>query len=49
VTLEDTIAGFSSLLEGGGDDYAESAFYMVGNLNEAIEAGKKLATEFASK
>jgi len=49
VSLEDTITGFSTLLEGGGDEYAESAFYMVGNLNEAIEAGKKLAAEFASK
>jgi len=49
VSLEETILGFSTLLEGGGDEYAESAFYMVGNLNEAIEAGKKLAIEFASK
>ncbi|CAG9329467.1 unnamed protein product [Blepharisma stoltei] len=49
VSLEETITGFGALLEGQGDEYAESAFYMVGNLNEAIEAGKKLATEFAAK
>jgi len=47
VSLEDTIAGFGSLLEGAGDDYPEAAFYMTGTLDEAFENGKKMATEAA--
>jgi len=35
--LDDTITGFSELLEGAGDDYPEQAFYMVGGLKEAFE------------
>jgi ATP synthase F1 beta subunit len=45
VSLEDTITGFSMLLEGGGDEFPESSFYMTGNIQEAFEAGKKLTAE----
>mmetsp|Transcript_21262 Transcript_21262/g.24453 ORF Transcript_21262/g.24453 Transcript_21262/m.24453 type:complete len:490 (-) Transcript_21262:31-1500(-) len=44
VQIEDTIAGFSALLNGDGDDYPESAFYMTGTFAEAIEAGKLSAS-----
>jgi F0F1-type ATP synthase beta subunit len=40
--LADTIEGFSSLLDGAGDEYPESAFYMVGGLKEAFEKGSKM-------
>ena len=36
-SLQDTIAGFKGLLEGAHDDLPEQAFYMVGNMAEAIE------------
>jgi len=45
VSLEDSIAGFKSLLGGEGDEYPEAAFYMVGNLDEAFEEGRRLASE----
>ncbi|MFB1008323.1 MAG: F0F1 ATP synthase subunit beta, partial [Sulfurospirillum sp.] len=37
VTLEESIAGFKGILEGKYDDLPEAAFYMVGNIEEAIE------------
>jgi ATP synthase F1 beta subunit len=40
--LADTIEGFSQLLDGAGDEYPESAFYMVGGLKEAFEKGSKM-------
>jgi len=40
--LGETLEGFQALLEGQGDDYPEQAFYMVGNIKEAVEKGKKL-------
>ena len=49
VSLNDTIEGFSDLLTGAGDEYPESAFYMVGNLEEAFENGRKLAAESEKK
>ena len=45
VPLDETISGFSALLEGQGDEFSEAAFYMVGNINEAMEQGRKLAAE----
>ena len=42
VTLEETIEGFKGLLEGKYDDLPEAAFYMVGNMDEAIEKAEKL-------
>merc|ERR1712036_208651 len=35
VDLGDTVEGFQSLLEGGGDDYPEASFYMTGTIKEA--------------
>ena len=42
VTIAETLKGFKSLIEGDYDDLPESAFYMVGNIEEAIEKAKKL-------
>jgi F-type H+/Na+-transporting ATPase subunit beta len=42
VPLKETIAGFKEILDGGLDDLPEQAFYMVGNIQEAKEAGRKL-------
>ncbi len=42
VELAETLEGFTSLLEGAGDEYPENSFYMVGNLKEAFEKGKKM-------
>ena len=49
VSLQESIDGFSGLLDGAGDDYPEASFYMVGNLDEALEKGRKLAQEFEKK
>ena len=37
VSVEDTVKGFKEILEGKHDDLPESAFYMVGTIEEAIE------------
>ncbi|HIC10967.1 MAG TPA: F0F1 ATP synthase subunit beta [Campylobacterales bacterium] len=42
VSLEDTIAGFKGILEGKYDHLPENAFYMVGDINEAIAKAEKL-------
>jgi F-type H+-transporting ATPase subunit beta len=42
VTLKDTISGFQKILSGELDAYPEQAFYMVGNIDEAIAKGEKL-------
>ncbi|MGZ5880096.1 MAG: ATP synthase beta subunit C-terminal domain-containing protein, partial [Croceibacterium sp.] len=47
VDLADTLKGFKGLVEGKYDHLPEAAFYMVGNIDEAIEKGKKLAAEAA--
>src|SRR5471030_2349522 len=47
VSLADTIAGFKGICEGKYDDLPESAFYMVGSIDEAIAKAKKMATEAA--
>jgi F-type H+-transporting ATPase subunit beta len=36
VRLEDTITGFSEILDGKHDDLPEQAFYMVGTIDEAV-------------
>ena len=41
VKLEDTIKGFKEIIEGKHDDIPEGAFYMVGDINEAVENAKK--------
>jgi F-type H+/Na+-transporting ATPase subunit beta len=42
VKLEDTIKGFQMILGGELDRYPEQAFYLVGDINEAIAKGEKL-------
>jgi F-type H+-transporting ATPase subunit beta len=42
VTLEESVAGFKGILEGKYDDLPENAFYMVGNIEEAIAKAEKL-------
>jgi F-type H+-transporting ATPase subunit beta len=41
VSLENTIKGFKGILSGEYDHLPESAFYMVGDMNEAIEKAEK--------
>jgi len=47
VALEDTIKGFKGLVEGDYDHLPESAFYMVGSIDEAVEKAQKMAAEAA--
>ena len=42
VSLEDTIKGFNMVLEGELDDLPEQSFYLVGNIDEAIEKAETL-------
>ncbi len=43
VDLADTIKGFKGLCNGDYDHLPEAAFYMVGNIEEAVEKAQKLA------
>jgi F-type H+-transporting ATPase subunit beta len=43
VKLEDTVAGFKRIVEGELDHLPEQAFYMVGDIEEAIEKASQLA------
>jgi F-type H+-transporting ATPase subunit beta len=43
VRLEDTIRGFREILDGKHDELPEQAFYMVGNIESAIEKAKTIA------
>ncbi|MDA0901850.1 MAG: F0F1 ATP synthase subunit beta [Proteobacteria bacterium] len=45
VSLKDTIDGFKQICDGKLDHLPESAFYMVGSIDEALEKGKKLESE----
>ena len=47
VQLEDTIKGFKALCSGEYDDLPESAFYMVGTIEEVVEKAKTMAAEVA--
>ena len=42
VKLEDTIRGFTEILDGKHDDLPEQAFYMVGVIEQAVERGKQM-------
>jgi F-type H+-transporting ATPase subunit beta len=44
VSLQDTISGFKAICEGTFDHLPEAAFYMVGNIEEAIAKGKLLSS-----
>ena len=43
VKLEDTIKGFKGIANGDYDDLPESAFYMVGTIEEAVAKAQKMA------
>jgi F-type H+-transporting ATPase subunit beta len=45
VDIEDTIKGFNMIMDGEVDEYPESAFNLVGTIEEAIEKGKKILAE----
>jgi F-type H+-transporting ATPase subunit beta len=47
VSLADTIKGFKGICAGEYDDLPESAFYMVGGIEEAVAKAKKMAAEAA--
>ncbi len=47
VNLDDTIRGFKGIVAGDHDDMPESAFYMVGTIDEAVEKARKMAAEAA--
>lgn len=42
VPVAETVRGFKEILEGKHDDLPEQAFYMVGGIDEAVEAAKRL-------
>jgi F-type H+-transporting ATPase subunit beta len=45
VKLEDTIKGFKSIVDGELDNVPETAFYMIGTIEEALEKSKKISKE----
>ena len=47
VQIEDTVKSFKAVVEGEYDHLPESAFYMVGGIEEAVEKAAKLAAEAA--
>ena len=47
VPIEDTIKGFNMIMDGELDEYPEAAFNLKGDVNDVIEAGKKLLAEAA--
>ena len=42
VPIKETIRSFKEIVEGRHDDLPEAAFYMVGNIDEAVEKGRKI-------
>ncbi|MDA7501810.1 F0F1 ATP synthase subunit beta [Chitinophagales bacterium] len=45
VPIEETIRGFNMIMDGELDMYPEAAFNLKGDIDEAIEAGKKMLAE----
>ena len=45
VPIAETVRGFQEILEGKHDALPEQAFYMVGTIDEAVEAAKKLGVQ----
>jgi F-type H+-transporting ATPase subunit beta len=45
VQLEDTVKSFKAVVDGEYDHLPESAFYMVGGIEQAVEKAKKMAEE----
>jgi F-type H+-transporting ATPase subunit beta len=42
VSIQETVRGFREILDGKHDDLPEQAFYMVGGIEEAVEAAERL-------
>ncbi len=42
VSKEESVRGFKEILDGKHDKLPEGAFYMVGNIDEAVEKGRKM-------
>ncbi len=49
VSIDDTIKGFNMIIDGELDHLPEGAFYLVGNIDEAIEKGEKMLAETEEK
>ena len=47
VPIEETLKGFEMILAGEVDEYPEAAFNLKGNIDEVIEAGKKMLADVA--
>ncbi|GIX12739.1 MAG: hypothetical protein KatS3mg118_0698 [Paracoccaceae bacterium] len=47
VPLEKTIASFKAVVNGEYDHLPEAAFYMVGDIEDAVAKAKKLAAQAA--
>jgi F-type H+/Na+-transporting ATPase subunit beta len=47
VSIEDTVKGFKAIVAGDYDHLPEAAFYMVGNIEEAVAKAQKMAAEAA--
>src|SRR5919199_1743875 len=45
VDLDDTIRSFKEVVEGRHDDLPEQAFYLVGNIDEAVEKARSMSGE----
>jgi F-type H+-transporting ATPase subunit beta len=45
VSVKDSVRGFLEILDGKHDALPEQAFYMVGTIEEAVEAAEKMAAE----
>ena len=45
VPIDETIRGFNMIMDGEVDEYPEAAFNLVGNIDDAIEKGKKLMAQ----
>lgn len=45
VPLNKTVEGFKRLLQGDMDDLPEVAFYMIGDIDEAVAKAKELALQ----
>jgi len=42
VPIRETVRGFKGILQGEYDDLPETAFYMVGTIDEAVEKAEKI-------
>jgi F-type H+-transporting ATPase subunit beta len=47
VDLADTVKGFAAVANGEYDHLPESAFYMVGTIEDAVKKAQKMAAEAA--